>query len=83
MSGSMTVLVTVGNVIGVSVAVPFVTETRRLGWIIPVAIQFIPAIGIIAMVPFCPGAFVSRYAIFEKMTLTPNRIPSMACVQGA
>lgn len=54
MSGSMTVLVTLGNTIGASVAIPFVNEERSLGWMIPVAIQFLPAVGIFAMVPFCP-----------------------------
>jgi hypothetical protein len=74
MNGTMTVIATIGNVIGVGVSVPYTQELRRIGWIVsllnaplryhqdmstdrkvPVAIQFIPAIGIIGMVPFCPG----------------------------
>jgi len=54
MSGSMTVLVTVGNTIGVGMSLPFATEMGRIGWIIPTAIQLLPALGILAMVPFCP-----------------------------
>lgn len=70
----MTVLVTLGNTIGVAMTLPFVNETRPLGWLvscssrgsgliytpshadsqIPVSIQFLPALGIILMVPFCP-----------------------------
>lgn len=72
MNGTMTVIATIGNVIGVGVSVPYTQELRKIGWIVslttggtsrvqgtdakvPVAIQFIPAIGIIATVPFCPG----------------------------
>jgi hypothetical protein len=34
MSGSMTVLVTLGNTIGASVALPYINETRSLGWMV-------------------------------------------------
>ena len=34
MSGSMTVLVTVGNTIGAGVNLPFGNEQRSLGWIV-------------------------------------------------
>jgi hypothetical protein len=36
MSGSMTVLVTLGNTIGASVALPYINETRSLGWMVSV-----------------------------------------------
>nr|XP_018265101.1 uncharacterized protein I303_03284 [Kwoniella dejecticola CBS 10117]OBR87259.1 hypothetical protein I303_03284 [Kwoniella dejecticola CBS 10117] len=54
MSGTMTVLVTVGNLWGAGMSRIFATETRRIGWIIPVAIQFLPALGILVLVPFTP-----------------------------
>jgi len=54
MSGSMTVLVTTGNTIGVGVTLPFVNEVRSIGWMVPVGIQLLPAVGIFLMVPFCP-----------------------------
>lgn len=34
MSGSMTVLVTLGNVIGVAIVLPFINEQNRIGWIV-------------------------------------------------
>lgn len=63
-------LTAVHSTIGASVAIPFVNEERSLGWMvnpshsrqggmaddqIPVAIQFLPAVGIFTMVPFSPG----------------------------
>ncbi|WVF72551.1 hypothetical protein IAT40_007368 [Kwoniella sp. CBS 6097] len=54
MSGTMTVLVTLGNLWGAGMSRIYATETRKIGWIIPVAIQFIPAVGILALVPFTP-----------------------------
>ncbi|WVQ68314.1 uncharacterized protein L199_006521 [Kwoniella botswanensis] len=54
MSGTMTVLVTVGNLWGAGMSRIFATETRKIGWIIPVAIQFVPAAGILLLVPFTP-----------------------------
>lgn len=63
-------LTEVHSTIGASVAIPFVNEERSLGWMvgtslprqsgiaddqIPVAIQFLPAVGIFTMVPFSPG----------------------------
>lgn len=34
MNGTMTVIVTIGNVIGVAVCIPFVQELGRIGWIV-------------------------------------------------
>jgi SP family sugar:H+ symporter-like MFS transporter len=34
MSGSMTVLVTLGNTLGVAMTLPFVNETRSIGWMV-------------------------------------------------
>lgn len=34
MNGTMTVIATIGNVIGVGVSVPFTQELRRIGWIV-------------------------------------------------
>ena len=34
MNGTMTVIATIGNVIGVGVSVPYVQEVRRIGWIV-------------------------------------------------
>jgi SP family sugar:H+ symporter-like MFS transporter len=31
----------------------YATETTNVGWIVPVAVQFIPVIAIAIMVPFC------------------------------
>jgi hypothetical protein len=82
MNGTMTVIATIGNVIGVGVSVPYTQEVRRIGWIVscrmvirkpailtlkvPVAIQFIPAIGIFATVPFCPG-MSNRYSFMYDL----------------
>jgi hypothetical protein len=68
--GAMTVMTTLGNTIGVAITLPFVSELRSIGWQarlypyylyhnadiqVPVGIQFLPAVGILLMVPFCPG----------------------------
>ena len=55
MTGSMTVLVTGGNLWGAGMSRAFATEEGRIGWIVPVAIQLLPALMILAMVPFTPG----------------------------
>jgi hypothetical protein len=34
MNGTMTVIATIGNVIGVGVSVPYTQEVRRIGWIV-------------------------------------------------
>jgi hypothetical protein len=34
MNGTMTVIATIGNVIGVGVSVPYTQELRRIGWIV-------------------------------------------------
>jgi MFS family permease len=54
MSGTLTVLVSLGNTWGVGMSRAFANETRRVGWIIPVAVQFIPALGMFVFVPFTP-----------------------------
>lgn len=55
MTGSMTVLVTGGNLWGAGMSRAFATEQGKIGWIVPVAIQLLPALMILAMVPFTPG----------------------------
>lgn len=38
MNGTMTVIATIGNVIGVGVSVPYTQEIRRIGWIVSLGI---------------------------------------------
>jgi hypothetical protein len=40
MNGTMTVIATIGNVIGVGVSVPYVQEVRRIGWIVSCRMVF-------------------------------------------
>lgn len=54
-TGIMNCVVALGNLWGAGMGRAFATETRRIGWQIPVAVQFIPAVAIFVMVPFCPG----------------------------
>ena len=56
-TGSMTVLVTGGNLWGAGMSRAFATEQGKIGWIVPVAIQLLPALMILAMVPFTPGQY--------------------------
>ncbi|WVW80523.1 hypothetical protein I302_102508 [Kwoniella bestiolae CBS 10118] len=67
MSGTMTVLVTAGNLWGAGMSRAFATETRKIGWIIPVATQFVPAVGMLLLVPFTPGRTDEAIKVLDRV----------------
>jgi SP family sugar:H+ symporter-like MFS transporter len=56
LAGSNTFVVALGNLWGAGMSRAYVSETRNLGWIIPCAMQLIPAVLLLVGVPFCPGS---------------------------
>lgn len=52
LAGSMMTLTALGNLWGAGMSRAYVTELSNKGWIIPTAMQFIPAILLITLVPF-------------------------------
>jgi hypothetical protein len=56
LAGSITFVVALGNLWGAGMSRAYVSETRNLGWIIPCAMQLIPAVLLLVGVPFCPGS---------------------------
>jgi len=54
-SGSLLFFVLLGNLWGAGMSKAYATETGRIGWMIPVAMQFIPAVCLIVALPFTPG----------------------------
>ena len=51
----MNCIVALGNLWGAGMGRAFATEQRDIGWMVPVGVQFIPAVAMLVMVPFCPG----------------------------
>ena len=54
LGGSIMTFTGLGNLWGAGMGEAFKTETRKQGWLIPVAMQFIPAILMLSLVPFTP-----------------------------
>lgn len=54
LSGSLMFFTALGNLWGAGMARAYAEEEGKRGWIIPVAVQFIPAILLFAFVPFTP-----------------------------
>jgi MFS family permease len=54
LSGSLMFFTALGNLWGAGMSRAFATEQDRQGWMIPTAMQFIPAILIVGLVPFTP-----------------------------
>lgn len=54
LSGSLMFFTALGNLWGAGMSRAFATEQGERGWIIPTAMQFIPAILILSLVPFTP-----------------------------
>lgn len=54
LAGSIMVVTSLGNLWGAGMSRAYQTETSNNGWLIPTAMQFIPAIGLLALVPFTP-----------------------------
>lgn len=54
LAGSIMFVTGLGNFWGAGMSRAYSTATTKEGWLIPVAMQFIPAIGILALVPFTP-----------------------------
>lgn len=52
-AGNVQVLVHVGSIWGSSMSRAYSNETHKKGWIIPTAMQLIPAILLLIFVPFC------------------------------
>lgn len=43
-----------GNLWGAGMSRAYATETQSKGWIIPTSMQFIPAVGLVLLLPFTP-----------------------------
>lgn len=54
LAGSIMTVTGLGNLWGAGMGQAFATETRRLGWLIAVSMQLIPALMMITLVPFTP-----------------------------
>jgi MFS family permease len=54
LSGSIILVSSLGNLWGSGMSRAYATTLTAEGWIIPTAMQFIPAVGILALVPFTP-----------------------------
>lgn len=54
LAGSIMMVTTLGNLWGAGMSRAYQSETRDIGWLVPTAMQFIPAIGMLALVPFTP-----------------------------
>jgi MFS family permease len=54
LSGSLMFFTALGNLWGAGMSRAFATETRKQGWMIPTSMQFVPALLIIALIPFTP-----------------------------
>jgi MFS transporter, SP family, sugar:H+ symporter len=55
LGGSIMCINTMGNLWGAGMSRAYATETSKIGWLVPVGVQLIPAVGILLMVPFTPG----------------------------
>lgn len=75
--GAIVVIVSVGNLWGALMGRAYATETRKLGWLIPVGVQFIPAVLILVLVPFCIGE-----SWVKVSGLTDARIAALARRKG-
>ncbi len=53
--GAMVVVVTIGNLWGALMGRAYANEPRKLGYLVCVGVQFIPAVLILVLVPFCVG----------------------------
>ncbi|KAH8811051.1 hypothetical protein F5884DRAFT_819467 [Xylogone sp. PMI_703] len=54
MSASIMLVTGLGNLWGAGMSCAYSTTTTRKGWMIPTAMQFIPAIGLLCLIPFTP-----------------------------
>lgn len=54
LSGSIMMFTALGNLWGAGMSRAYSTTLGREGWIIPTAMQLIPAVGILVLVPFTP-----------------------------
>lgn len=54
LSGSLMFFTALGNLWGAGMSRAFATETQKQGWMIPTSMQFVPALLIIALIPFTP-----------------------------
>lgn len=63
LSGSIIMITSLGNLWGAGMSRAYAKELSKKGWMIPTAMQFIPAIGLLALVPFTPES--PRWLIFQ------------------
>lgn len=54
LSGSIMMVTSLGNLWGAGISRAYATTQTNKGWMVPTAMQFIPAIGLLALVPFTP-----------------------------
>ncbi|WVQ85136.1 hypothetical protein IAT38_007301 [Cryptococcus sp. DSM 104549] len=53
-SGSLIMIVTLGNLWGAGMGRAYANETKRVGWLVPVAVQLIPVVILVVLLPFTP-----------------------------
>ncbi|CAL5865892.1 uncharacterized protein PFLUO_LOCUS98 [Penicillium psychrofluorescens] len=54
LSGSIMMVTSLGNLWGAGMSQAYATDTTERGWMVPTAMQFIPAIGLLGLVPWTP-----------------------------
>jgi SP family sugar:H+ symporter-like MFS transporter len=54
LSGSLIMVTSIGNLWGAGMSRAYSTTLTNEGWMVPTAVQFIPAIGLLLLVPFTP-----------------------------
>lgn len=63
LSGSIMMVTGLGNIWGAGMSRAYATESGQRGWIIPTSMQLIPAVGLLALVPFTAES--PRWLIFK------------------
>ena len=63
LAGSIMFITSLGNLWGSGMSRAYSTTVTKDGWLIPVAMQFIPAVGILALVPLTPES--SRWLLLK------------------
>ena len=59
-SGALQLTLVLGNIWGGGMSRAYATETSPKGWLVPVGVQFIPAVLIVVLVPWCVGKSPGR-----------------------
>jgi MFS transporter, SP family, sugar:H+ symporter len=76
-AGNVQVLVHLGSIWGAGMSRAYSNELSKKGWMIPVSMQFIPAIVLLIGVPFCIES--PRWLISKGRKVPSSLLPSHQC----